>query len=345
VIGSRHVYSIAGVASFDKTYAFQEAIETFVHPDDRQRVVGEAKAMIVSGRVWPLEIRILRQDGQGRIIRTDGELVRDEHGEPARFIVVLSDITKAKADEARFESMAQQLRHASRLALMGELSAGIAHEVNQPLCSILNFAKACQNIFAQPVADLQRVREWTDAIAAAAARAGDIVRRFSGFARRSEIKLSPVSIEELVQDSLSLVRFEAQTRKVAVTTSFSEPGLQVFVHPVQIQQVLVNLLRNAIEAFGEGDNHTARVRVAVTAAGNEVHVSVTDNGAGLSPAQVPSLFSAFVTTKPDGLGLGLAISKTIVESYGGRIWAQSNPEGGAAFHFTLARRKGDWDDA
>jgi two-component system sensor kinase FixL len=219
---------------------------------------------------------------------------------------------------------------------MGEMVAGIAHEVSQPLYSVVNFAKASRNVLAgEGPPNLDELRQWNDEIATAAARAGEILRRLRSFARRAEPEYTRASIHELIEEAVELVAFEARGRQVAVELKLCEAAAPVDLHRVQIQQVLVNLLRNAYEAIEQVSVEVRRVTIRTRAAGQFVEVSVADSGPGLSPDQQLRMFEPFVTTKPDGLGMGLAISKTIVEAHGGTLWATSNPGGGAVFHFTL----------
>jgi two-component system sensor kinase FixL len=259
-------------------------------------------------------------------------------GEDAH-IVFIRDITARKEDENRLAALEQQLTHASRLATLGELAAGIAHEVNQPLCAIVNFAKACKNTASQEWPDLPQIREWSDAIAMAAARSGDIVHRMLDFARSGGGTRETVAIRQLVADAMLLVRHDAQTRKVALRQEMPDQGSAIRVDPVQIHQVLVNLLRNAIEALEDTPPADRRVLVQARRVDGLVQVSVSDNGSGQPEAELSKMFEPFVTTKPQGLGMGLAISKTIIEDHGGRIWAEANQSGGLTIHFTLPAEK------
>lgn len=259
----------------------------------------------------------------------------------SRIAAAFHDVTTEKAEQRKVASLELQLGHAARLATLGELAAGIAHEVNQPLCSIANFATACRNASRQPVPQFDRIAEWNEAIASAAARAGEIVRRYCSFARRSEVEYSVATIDQLVDDALRLVRLEAESRRVAIAAELPEERLAVHVDPVQICQVLVNLLRNAIEALDSTSSAARQIVVAAGTVDSAVEVSVSDNGPGLPAVASHDVFQPFFSKKPHGLGLGLAISKTIVEAHGGQIWATANPNGGVAFHFTLQTAEGN----
>ena len=284
-------------------------------------------------------VRLRRKDGSECWMVVSGSMERDAEGRSVGGQGMAIDVTRQKADERRCELMESQLRHASRLATLGELAAGIAHEINQPLCSIVNFAKACKNVASQPQPNLQHLREWSEAIATAAARSGDIVRRLCGFARHSQDRPVAVSIQELVNDATMLMRFDLQSRKITLRPEMPDQPLTVLVYPVQVHQVLVNLLRNAIEAV-DRDDDKGQLAIRVRSLAGEVLVSVTDNGVGLPHHQAGDIFDAFFTTKREGLGLGLAVSRSIVEAHHGRIWAEANPDCGASVHFTLPLHEG-----
>ncbi len=244
--------------------------------------------------------------------------------------------------EDKMHHMQEQLAHVSRLSTMGEMVAGIAHELNQPLYSIVNFAKACGNVLsAGNPPDLDRLRGWTEEIAVAAGRAGEIVSQLRRFARRSESPRRTASLHEILGESVQLVASEAKRHGSAVSLEPGNPSVAVCVDRTQIQQVLVNLLRNAYEAMDDGRVTRRQVTIRTRCVDGMAEVSVADTGPGLPADPDLRIFDAFVTTKPQGLGMGLAISATIVEAHGGRIWAEGNGEGGTTFHFTLPLAKKD----
>jgi PAS domain S-box-containing protein len=289
----------------------------------------------VRGMPGRYERTLRRKDGSECWTATSVTSLRDADGRFAGALGMFADIAARKADENRLAALELQLTHASRLATLGELAAGIAHEVNQPLCAIVNFAKACKNTASDEAPDLSQIRQWSETIAVAAAQSGDIVRRMLDFARKGGGTRETVTIEQLVADAMQLVRQEARADKVALRRKMFENGLAARADPVQIQQVLVNLLRNAIEALRHSPPANRRILVRARRVDGRVRVCVADNGPGQPEAELPKIFGPFFTTKPQGLGLGLAISKTIVEDHGGRIWATANQGGGLTVHFTL----------
>ena len=269
-------------------------------------------------------------------------------------VVLARDISeRVKAEEANVRHQAQ-LAHFSRLRIMGELVAGIAHEVSQPLYAITNFASVCQSMVKKRNdVDLDQLNQWTDKISVQAKRAGDIIRKMREFAKNRGPQRSPHQLEVLIRDCVDFVSVEARESRVDVHVDLAEPEAIVLIDMVQIQQVLINLLRNAFQSMVEADIERRFVIVRPIREDDMIDILVADNGPGLSIDRDTSVFDAFVTTKSDGLGLGLAISRSIIESHGGRLWVDestepvpkqessddlmqlyANPKG-ARFHFTI----------
>jgi PAS domain S-box-containing protein len=321
-------------------------IEDITHPEDWAE---EAELMrrLVAGEIdqFSQEKRCFRPDGASIWVNLSMRLLRDAAGKPLYFLPMAEDITARKTGEETLYRMHAQLAHVARLSTMGEMVAGIAHEVNQPLYSILNYAKACGNMLARENPPLAELRQWNEEIAAAAARAGEILRRVRDFVRRGELHRAPTNINDLIHDALGMLAFEFRRRKIAVELELAGDLPPVALDRVQIQQVLVNLLRNACDAMENPTKRRGQISVDTSNGDGFVTIAVADDGPGLPPDEGLQLFEPFVTTKPDGLGMGLAISRSIVESHGGRIWAASNVDGGATFRFTLPVGQGDPTDA
>ena len=337
---SNGMHRLYGLSEREFPDSFLNVLLQLVHPHDQDRIRTEADRMVAERRAWPVEFRIVRSDGQERLIHCESLAFLGTDGQVIRYIGTVQDITDRRADEIRFDAMQQQLHHASRLAVMGEMAAGIAHEVNQPLCSIVNFAKACQNVAAHEPVDLDKIRQWTAAINTAATRAGEIVHGLLKFARRHGPDWEFTTVRGLLDDAVLLVRHEAESRGVVLQTELSDEDLKVWVQPGQVQQVLVNLLRNGIEVLSSLADREKRITVTTTRTPDGVEISVADNGDGVTEKELQRLFEPFYTTKPQGLGLGLAINRTIVEDHGGRIEAAFNSYGGMTFRFTLPGREG-----
>ncbi len=305
-------------------------------PDQAARVPAILRTLDETGSAV-FETEHVAKDGQRIPVEVSTRLFR-LRDRPV-VLSVVRDIRQRKAAERRLGELQRELAHASRLAALGESTAGFAHEVNQPLCSIMNFAKACTNLAAREPVDLAQIRQWVEAIGAAASQAGDMIRRLLDFARRDRPERQTVPLARLAEDAMLLVAHEARANGVAVWLDSVDPALLVHVQTVAIQQVLVNLLRNSIEALAKSRRHDRRVVIRAVRQGDWVNVSVVDNGPGFDPALHARVFRPFVTTKPHGVGLGLSISKTIVEGHGGSIGTATGEEGGLAVYFTLPAGK------
>jgi two-component system, LuxR family, sensor kinase FixL len=251
-------------------------------------------------------------------------------------IIVNTDITGRKRAEQEAREQRQELAHLTRVAMLGELSGTLAHELNQPLTAILSNAQAAQRLLAREPVDLTEVREILRDIAQDDRRAGEVIQRLRAMLKKGEAKLLPLDVNELVTDVLSLVHSDLVTRNVAVTTQLA-PGLSAICGDrVQLQQVLLNLIFNACEAMSARQTPERRLTVATFRDREaEVRVSVVDCGTGIPADELERVFTPFFTTKEHGLGLGLSICRSIVVAHGGRLWASNNQDCGATFHLTL----------
>jgi C4-dicarboxylate-specific signal transduction histidine kinase len=226
--------------------------------------------------------------------------------------------------------------HLSRVAMLGELSGALSHELNQPLTAILANARAAQRLMAHERPDLAEVREILGEIADADRRAGEVITRLRAFLQNGEMQLSPVDLNEVACEVLTLVYSDLILRRVTVDTTGLSPDLPgVFGDRVQIQQVLLNLLLNACDAIApDGLDRQVTLSTAAGADGT-VELSLADRGTGIPPEKIQHIFEPFFTTKPDGLGLGLSICRSIVTAHEGRLWAENNVDGGATFRLRL----------
>jgi PAS domain S-box-containing protein len=302
----------------------------------QQSTVRHAIQRAAHGEFVRFECTHIRVDGEVRDFDFSLSPVRDVDGNVIYLVPEGRDITDMKRAEEKLADMEARLAHVARLSTMGEMTAGVAHEVSQPLHAIVNLACATGNVLeAEGEPDFDDLREWNAAIAASAQRAADVVRRMRAFARRGESERSICFINEVVRESVQLVGFEARRCGASVGLELPEPSPRVDVDRVQIQQVLVNLLRNALEAMDESEIEVREVTIRVELAAERVEVSVVDTGPGLPARDELAVFEPFSTTKKDGLGLGLPISSSIVEAHGGMLWTESSAAGRAAFRFTL----------
>lgn len=249
---------------------------------------------------------------------------------------VFANTLSRRRSEMEGQRLRQDLAHVGRVSTMGELAASLAHELNQPLTAILSNAQAAQRILDSDRADLAEIREILGDIAEDDKRAGEVIHRLRGFLKKSNLDLSTLDIGKLVSEVVRLVSSDAIIRNVAIRLDLA-PGLPpVRGDRVQLQQVILNLLMNGLDAMREsGEGERTLVLRTFSASPASVVVAVEDSGVGLEEADLDHVFHAFYTTKTDGLGMGLAIARSIVEAHGGRVDARNNPEGGATFSVTL----------
>jgi two-component system sensor kinase FixL len=291
--------------------------------------------------------------GIGRVVvglRKDGstfpmELAIGEARRGARrvFTGFVRDLTEAQKTHARMQELQQGLLHASRLRATGQMAAALAHELNQPLTAVANYLRGAQRLMQARDPDLSRVRDAVELAVQQTLRAGQIIRRLRGFVERGDVISRAEPVVTLIEEASALALLGAKERSIRVIMSLAPDLPEILVERVQIQQVLLNLIRNAIEAM----EHEPRRTLAITARREEgqVEIGVADTGPGLAPEVASQLFQPFVTTKPDGMGIGLSICRTIIESHHGRLWAEDNPGGGTVFRFTLPIAAEDSEDA
>jgi two-component system sensor kinase FixL len=287
------------------------------------------------------EARII---GIGRVVvgqRKDGSTfpmelaVGEMRSNNQRFFTgFIRDLTERQSAEARLQELQSELVHISRLTAMGEMASTLAHELNQPLSAITNYMRGSQRLLAgRSDDDSMLIRGALDKSAEQALRAGQIIRRLRDFVARGESEHRIESIAKIAEEASALALVGAKDQGVRTQFAFDSGKDLVLADKVQVQQVLLNLIRNAIEAMQ--DSTTRNLMISAATAEGIVTVSVADTGSGIGPDMMKQLFQPFVTTKREGMGVGLSICRTIVEAHGGRIWAEPNPSGGTVFRFTL----------
>jgi PAS domain S-box-containing protein len=292
-----------------------------------------ADLMRAQGSVTGLELEMCRRDGKK--LRT---LVAAETVEMAGelcFITTIRDITEQRRAEQEIAAQRHELAHLGRVALLGELSGALAHELNQPLAAILANARAAERMLLQDGVDMAELRAILNDIVSDDRRAGAVIRRVRALIRKDDVAFQPVSVNEIVDDVLDLAHSDLIHRGVSVATRLSDRVPPVPGDRVQLQQVLLNLIMNGCDAMVDVDP-VDRVLVITTSTDDTgVHLSVRDNGTGISAEPLDVVFQPFMTSKEHGLGLGLAICRSILEAHAGRMWAVNNGGRGATFHVSL----------
>src|SRR6266481_5210382 len=309
-----------------------------IHPEDRSRVRSAYTRWLAGegGGRYDVEFRILRPDRETRWLHARGTLICDERGKPYRASGIAEDVTEARRSQEALGIAQAELAHVTRATTMGQLAASIAHEVNQPLAAIVISGNACLRWLEGETPNLEQAREAVLRVVKDANRAADVIARVRALTRKSPARKDWVDINETIGEVITLTRAEAQKSRVALQTRLSADVPPVLGDRVQLQQVLLNLIVNAIEAMsGAPDGPRDLVVGSAKEVPNGVLVTVRDSGAGLGSGVADRVFDAFYTTKPGGMGMGLAISRSIIESHGGRIWATPNTPRGTVFQFTL----------
>jgi PAS domain S-box-containing protein len=306
-----------------------------VHPEDLPHVVELFKKAIASESPYHIDQRLRRFDGEYRWFDTRAVPVRDDSGRIARWYVLLTDIEDRKRALARLDQMQSDFAHMNRVSVMGELAASLSHEITQPIASARNNARAAQNFLDMQRPDLSEIREALSCVVDDTDRAGDIVDRIRDHIRKAPPRKEYVDLNEAINEVIVLGRSAISKNGVSVLTRLSEGLFPIHCDRVQLQQVVLNLLLNAVEAMGSSETGRRELLITTEQDHAAVLVAVRDSGPGLDRSHFDRVFDAFYTTKSSGTGMGLSICRSIIDVHGGRLWAEANEPRGATFKFTL----------
>ena len=298
----------------------------------------ESLARMKSGDVETVTHRVRFRRSTGEMGQGDLQCgtIHDQSGRPAMAVIQLEDQTERIRSEEEARGHRERLAHVARLSTMGEMATGIAHEINQPLAAIATFARACSRMIESGQGNQAQYLEALDKINQQALRAGDVIHRLRAFVKKRESSRDPCDVNDLVRDVASFAELDTRSGDQAIRLELDPSVPRVSVDPVQIQQVLLNLVRNALEAMRSMDDEPGQVLVVTAMQGEgDVEVRVVDRGSGISADVERELFHPFVTTKSFGLGMGLSISRSIITAHGGELWFTRNEDAGTTFHFTL----------
>ena len=307
-----------------------------LHPDDVEVSVSTWKKAREVGRHTEHELRMRRADGEYRWFLSRAQPLRDERGNVIRWYGTVIDITERRVIEGALRNAREELARASRLTTMGELAASIAHEINQPLAAIVSQGSAGLRWLKRDTPELGEARDAFEQIVSNGQRAADVIRGLRSLAKKSGPQITTLDIDDAIREVLALTHGEAQRNGVALRTNLALANQLVPGDRVQLQQVLLNLILNGVDAMKTVTDRARELTVSSERADAScVLVSVGDSGPGLDPAIAQRIFEPLVTTKPDGLGMGLSICRSIIDAHGGRLWVTPAVPHGTLFRFTL----------
>jgi PAS domain S-box-containing protein len=309
-----------------------------VHPDDQSRLAEVIQRAVREKEEFEFDYRIIHPGGEIRDARSFGHPVLGASGDLVEYVGTIIDVTdrrQAEKERERLREAQADLAHVSRMTTMGELTASLAHEVNQPITAAVNGASTCVRWLTREDPDLEEAREAASGVIRNAKRAADIINRIRSILKKGQSKRHLSDVNELIREMSALLGSEAKRYSISVRTELDPELPKVMTDSVQVQQVLMNLIMNSIDAMKEVDRERELTIRSQWADNRTLMISVSDTGVGLPPQQADRIFDAFFTTKPHGIGMGLRISRSIVESHGGRLWASDNAPHGATFCFTL----------
>ena len=333
---SEECYRVLG---FDP-HGGQPLFETFfqrIHPDDQARTLEQLESASREKREFEFDYRIVHPGGGIRDIHTVGHPVFSPSGDLVEFVGTVMDITERKRAEEERERLRQvqaDLAHLSRVTTMSELTASLSHEIRQPISAAMTNAKTCLRWLGRDDPDLAEGREAAARMVKDVTRAADIISRISLLFKKGSLQQELVDVNEVIREMIVLLGSEANRYAISIRTELAEDLPKVMADRVQLQQVFMNLMLNGIDAMKEASGGS-ELTIKSEADHGHVLVSVSDTGMGLPPEQAEQIFKAFFTTKDNGTGMGLPISRSIIESHGGRLWATGVPGCGATFQFTL----------
>ncbi|MFA5955883.1 nitrogen regulation protein NR(II) [Hyphomicrobium sp.] len=306
--------------------------------------IKEIMADLADANRWQGEIRQTKRDGTEVVVASRWSQQRDDKGRPIATMVTNNDITDQQRAEDDLHKAQGELAHVTRLTTLGELTASIAHEVNQPLAAVVTNGEAALRWMQRDVPDLKEVHSSLERMISNGRRASDVIARLRALTRKTDLIRAPLDANELLEDVLLLVERELISKNVALKLNLANVPLPVLGDRVQMQQAIINLAVNAVQAMSTVADrpHALHIRTHIGQDENAqktVTIEISDNGPGIDPAVIGNLFTAFYTTKSEGMGMGLSICRSIIESHGGKIVATSEPGQGATFSVHLPVRE------
>ena len=334
VVATTKAREILGFAT-DAPVTF-ESFSACLHPEDLETMRQTVDLAIKKKTLYEIEFRVTPPGGSERWINATGQAQYDKKGKPTRTLGVILDVTERRRAGQEVQDLRRELARVDRVNMLGQLASALAHELSQPLGAILRNAEAAELFLKMSPPDLEEIMAILGDIRKDDQRAGQVIDRMRSLMRKRVVEPQTLEVSPLVEDVISLVRADALTRQITIQAKIPENLSPVCVDRVQFQQVLLNLLLNAMDAITGASQGERNITVTAHGEGaNLVEITVRDTGPGVPTDRLEKLFEPFFTTKPQGLGVGLAICRSILEAQGGRIWAENHANGGAFFHVTL----------
>jgi PAS domain S-box-containing protein len=335
IFWSSETFQIFGVDPNTTTPTMESFLES-VHPDDRS-TIAMVDAEVRQGNDAKYDFRIVLPDRSIKYVTSVAHPIRNDSGQVIEFVGTVMDVTERKRAEEERERLRQvqaDLAHLSRITTMGELTASLAHEIRQPITAALTNAKTSLRWLDRDTPELEEARAATSRMIRDITRAADIISRISLLFKKGGSQGELVDVNELIQEMIVLLRSEANRYSISIRTELAQHLPNVSADRVQLQQVFMNLMLNGIDAM-KASTGAGELTIKSETSDGQLLISVSDTGVGFPPEQADQIFSAFFTTKDNGTGMGLPISRSIIESHGGRLWAAANSGQGATFQFTL----------
>jgi C4-dicarboxylate-specific signal transduction histidine kinase len=311
-------------------------LQSRIYADDYPRVREALQESVHNQSGYRAEFRVGRDEATARWISARGKVESDAHGNVTLVHGVLRDVSDQKKAQAEADELRREVTHSGRITMLGRLSSALAHELSQPLGAILRNVEAAEMMLDRPDPNLDELRAIISDIHKDDQRAGSIIDKLRSLLKRRQMQFQPLSVESLVNDASTLVRADATARHVALRCEAAVALPMISGDRVHLSQVLINLILNGIDSICDSGESSRQVTVAAHAFdASSVEITVADSGGGLAPEALSRLFEPFFTTKPSGMGMGLSVSRTIVEAHGGRLCAENQSNGGALFRVIL----------
>jgi PAS domain S-box-containing protein len=334
---SEECYRVQGFDPKGGLPRYEEFFQT-IHPDDQARVAEVIQRAVREKEEFEFDYRIIHPCGEIRDARSFGHPILDPFGDLVEYVGTIIDVTErrqADKERERLREAQSDLAHVSRMTTMGELTASLAHEVNQPIAAAVTYASTCVRWLTRDDPDLGEARQAASEVVRNAKRAADIINRIRLISKKGESNRKLIDINEVIREIVALLHNETRRYSISICTDLDANLPNVLADSVQMQQVMMNLIMNGIDAMKDVERTRDLTIKSQNGEDEQLVISVSDVGVGLPLQKREQIFNAFFTTKSNGIGMGLRISRSIVESHGGRLWATDNSPQGATFYFTL----------